>query len=64
MTEFTVVGYWPDTMQRFCTSVDATTPDEAEETCLREHPCLAVCGVFLGPQECVDSSEFVGFGAD
>jgi hypothetical protein len=61
MTIYTIVGYWLDSMERFSTYVESNCPDEAEETCIREHPGLAVCGVLLGTQECVDTTPEVRF---
>lgn len=56
---FTIIGYYPSTMQRFATHIHAASPQEAEEQCLSKHPNIAVCGVFAGHQKCVDKAEFV-----
>lgn len=53
---FTIIGYWPDTEQRFCDVVHATTATKAEDLCLQVHPGVAVCGVIAGSHTCLDSS--------
>ena len=55
--QFTVIGYWPDTSQRFATCVEATNADEAEMTCLDQYAGVVVCGVVLGRHECVDTGQ-------
>lgn len=57
MRSFTIVGFWPDTGQRFSTIVRARSPDLAEAACQQEHPGLAVCGVIQGAHPCVESAE-------
>ena len=59
MRPYTVIGYWPDSMQRFATIVYADTSDEAEIRCTSQHPGVAVCGVLLGRQVCVDRTKCV-----
>ena len=59
MQSFTVVGFWPDTGQRFSTFVCACSPDLAEAECQREHPGLAVCGVIQGEHPCVESADAI-----
>lgn len=56
---FTVIGFWPETMQRFADVFAAADACDAEEKCLREHRGLSVCGVVAGDHECVDPFEFV-----
>jgi len=59
MKKYTVIGYWPDTMQRFAASVEAVNPEDAEAATLHKHHGLAVCGVVEGQHQCVDSCELV-----
>lgn len=63
MLSFTIIGYWPDTLQRFADCIDAIGPMEAEIACARKHPGVAICGVLQGKHQCVDASEYV-FGLD
>ena len=56
---FTVIGFWDDTMQRFADSFRASTPDEAEEMCFRQHEGVSVCGVIEGKHNCLDSHAYV-----
>ena len=64
MKSFTVLGFWIDSLQRFATFVEANGPDEAEDSCIREHPDIAVCAVLRGRQQCVDTAEYVRAGLD
>lgn len=64
MTPFTVVGYWLDTMQRFSTWIEASSPEQAEDACILQHPMLAVCGVLAGHHECADTGGYVRCGSD
>jgi len=59
LSGFTVIGYWPETMQRFAGSFVATDAGAAEEKRLRQYPGVSVCGVVVGTHECVDLFEFV-----
>lgn len=52
---FTIIGYYPSTMQRFATHLHTASPEEAEERCIAEHPSVAVCGVRAGYQQCMDT---------
>lgn len=53
---FTVIGFWPDTGQRFSDVIFTTTATFAEEQCLQTYPGIAVCGVIAGSHLCIDSS--------
>lgn len=64
MKDFTIIGYWTDSLQRFSTYVEAAGADEAEETCLRENPEVAVCAVLPGRQKCVETAEYVRVAAE
>ncbi len=56
---FTVIGFYPDTMQRFCGHAHATNADAAEREILVEYPDIAICGVIAGKFDCVDSERYV-----
>jgi hypothetical protein len=54
MPIFTIIGYWPDTQQRFADHIIAKTAARAEARCLKQNPGLAVCGVIKGRHMCAD----------
>jgi len=56
MAFFTVIGFWPDTGQRFATHIKAMSALEAETRCVNVHAGVAICGVLRGRLECVDTS--------
>lgn len=56
MAFFTVIGFWPDTEQRFATHIKAMNATEAENKCVKVHAGVAICGVLRGRLECVDTS--------
>lgn len=58
-SSFTVIGFWPDTDQRFCDTFHAPTAAVAEDQCLQAHPGIAVCGVIAGRHACVDVSPYL-----
>lgn len=58
-SSFTVIGFWPDTEQRFCDTFHAPTAPVAEDMCLQTHPGIAVCGVIAGHHVCVDVSPYL-----
>ena len=64
MKTFTVIGYWPDSQQRFCEFVAAADADSAETACLNRHPSLAVCGVIAGQHHTSETGRHVAFGLD
>ena len=53
---FTVIGFWPDTEQRFATHINALNAIEAETKCIKIHAGVTVCGVLRGRLSCVDTS--------
>jgi hypothetical protein len=55
MAVFTVIGFWPDTDQRFATHVEAKNVTEAEAKCVERYTGVAICGVISGQHECVDT---------
>lgn len=55
MAVFTVIGFWPDTDQRFATHVKARNATEAEAKCAEHHACVTICGIIRGRHECVDT---------
>lgn len=57
--DFTVIGCWPDTMQRFAGSFSAKDPNEAEQMCFRRYEGVAICGVIQGAHDCVDTHTYV-----
>ena len=64
MKTFTVIGYWPDSEQRFCEFVTAPDATSAETACLNKHPSLAVCGVVAGQHGTCETEQRVAFGFD
>jgi hypothetical protein len=62
MHDYTVIGYYPDTLQRFGETYKASCPETAEKSCLLKHPDVAICGVVEGRLNCVDTSAYVAFG--
>jgi hypothetical protein len=61
MTNFTVVGFWPDTDERFADSVDADTPAEAEAKIGRSHPGVAIVAVLSGHVVVEDADVLVNY---
>ena len=61
MSDFTVIGFYPNTMQRFAESYRAPNPESAEKKCFRQYPEVAICGVVKGRHNCVDSATSVTF---
>ena len=57
--QFTVIGFYADTKQRFADSFKASSPEEAEEMCLRQYDGVSVCGVIKGNHNCADSHAYV-----
>ena len=55
MRDFTVIGFWPDTDQRFATHITAKNASEAETICTRRHKGVLVCGVIHGEHICADT---------
>ena len=55
MSVFTVIGFWPDTDQRFATYVKAKNATEAEAKCAEHHVSVTICGIIRGRHECVDT---------
>jgi hypothetical protein len=55
MAVFTVIGFWPDTDQRFATHVKAKNVAEAEAKCAERYASVAICGVLSGQHVCVDT---------
>jgi site-specific DNA-cytosine methylase len=56
---YTVIGYWPDSMQRFADYIEAVNPQEAETAVLNKHNGVAICAVIEGRRQCVDNYEYV-----
>lgn len=56
---FTVIGFYPDTLQRFCSHIRATNVVAAERDIRVQYPNVAVCGVIAGEANCVDRERFV-----
>ena len=59
MNRFTVIGFYPDTLQRFSTHVEAQDADDAEMACIRNYSEVAICGVIAGCHNSVDTRELV-----
>lgn len=64
MNDYTVIGFYPDTMQRFSETYRASSPESAERKCFRQYLEVAVCGVVKGQHNCVDSATYVAFKAN
>ena len=64
MTDFTVVGFYTDTWQRFSSWICAKGADDAEDVCARTNPGIAICAVILGRHSCLDPAESVRFEQD
>ncbi len=56
---FTVVGFYPETLERFCEHISAKNCAAAERHINRSHPEVAICGVFDGVVKCVDRKRYV-----
>ena len=48
LTNYLVVGLYTDNQQRFAESVEAGTPEEAEELFRKDHPDVRIAGVVVG----------------
>jgi hypothetical protein len=59
MCEYTVIGYYVDTMQRFADIAAATNPEEAERCILNKYIGVSICGVIEGRHQCVDIHKLV-----
>lgn len=59
MSTFTVIGFWQDNLQRFCTSLAATSADAAESLCVAENSGLVVCGVIAGDHPTLDTEQYL-----
>ena len=58
---YTVVGFYPETEQRFCEMLYAMSPVAAEQKCLKKYPGVAVCATFDGRATPVDKEIYVIF---
>lgn len=45
LREYLIVGLWPEDGGRFAESVDAESPEQAEELILADHEGLQIAGV-------------------
>ena len=59
MYEYTIIGYYADTMQRFTDMTTSANPEEAEQYILNKYSNVLVCGIIEGRHHCVDVHEFV-----
>lgn len=55
MKQYTVVGVYEDTEQRYAEHFTAENPAKAIEYCLKEAPGLLIAGVFEGKLTPVDA---------
>jgi hypothetical protein len=62
MRDYTVIGFWADTEQRFATVLRATSAETAESACLAHHPGLGICGVVQGSHLSADASPYIAYG--
>lgn len=56
---FTVIGFYPETLQRFCDHIRAQNVDAAEREIRVQYPTVAICGVIAGASNCVDRERYV-----
>lgn len=56
---FTVIGFYPETLERFCSHIRAKNVDAAEREISVQYPNIAICGVFTGAFNCVDRERYV-----
>lgn len=56
---FTVIGFYPETLQRFCDHIRARNVDAAEREIRELYPTVAICGVIAGASNCVDRERYV-----
>ena len=54
---FTVIGFWPDTGQKFMDCVYATSGDNAAQKITHQLPGLFVAGVIRGDHQAADTNE-------
>jgi hypothetical protein len=59
MQDYTIIGYWPDTMQRFAEFERASNPVEAEKRVFEKHNGVSICAVMSGRHQCADSYGYV-----
>jgi len=55
---YTVVGIHPDTDQRYCDTVIASSPDDAEELIRSKFPEVLIAAVFEGDIAPVDTKSY------
>ena len=63
MSVFTVIGFWPDTNQRFATYVKAASATEAEAKCADHHEGVAICGIVRGRHQCAETKSEMIYNA-
>ena len=56
---FTVIGFYPETLERFCDHIHAQNVDAAEREIRVQYPTVAICGVIAGAFDCVDRERYV-----
>lgn len=62
MTTYTVFALYADNFQRFCETVEAPTPDEAESIIrANAEGELLIAGVIEGRHVCVDTAKIYGY---
>ena len=60
MQDFTIIGFYEDTQQRFCEAVQAPDALRAEAVCQIDFPSVTICGVIAGRHHCLDDSPTIG----
>ena len=63
MVDFTVIGFWSDTDQRFATHVTATSAIEAETKCADRNAGVTICAVIRGRHQCLDTNSELTYTA-
>jgi hypothetical protein len=56
---YTLIGFYPDTKQRWASFCEAKNPNEAERMMAEEYPCAVICGVIEGNHKCVDTNPYI-----
>ena len=59
MKKYTIIGYWPDTNQRFLTHIEAECAKSAEEIVIIENPGVFICGTINGTYVSAENNIYV-----
>lgn len=56
---YTVIGFYPDTNQRWASSYEATSAGSAERKARDEYPDVAIVATLLGDHQIIDCKTYV-----